>query len=75
MNHLVSTGKTEIKIHEGKRKLLQGICSEAEKEFSHEHKEKDVAAMEDITEILIGEDYATKEQLDPTTSVVEKQSR
>ena len=35
--------------------------------------------MEDITEILIGEDFATKDQgvhsLDPTTSVVEEQSR
>ena len=40
--------------------LLQGICSEGEGEVSHEHKEKYVVDMEDMTEILIGEDFATK---------------
>ena len=71
----LACGKAKIKIHEGEHKLLQGICGEGEREVSHYHKEKYVAAMEDITEILIGEDCARKEQgvhlLDPTTSVVE----
>ena len=72
----LATRKAEIRIHEEKHKLLQGICSEGEGEVSHGHREKYVAAMEDITEILIGEDCARKEQgvysLDPIPSVVEE---
>ena len=75
----LATGKTEIDIHEGERKLLEGIFHEEEGEVSHQNKEKDVATTQDITETLIGEYCATKEQdvysLDPTTNVVEKQSR
>ena len=75
----LATKKDEIRIHEDKHTLLQGICSEGEGEVSHENKEKHVAAMEDITEILAGEYFARKEQsvhsLDPTTSDVEEQSR
>ena len=59
--HSLAIGKNEIKIHEGEHKLLQGICSEGDGEFSHEHKEKYVAAMEDISEILTDEDCAIKE--------------
>ena len=48
-------------------------------EFSHKHKEKYVAAMEDITEIITNEYFSRKQNgvrsLDPTTSVVEEQSR
>ena len=57
----LATRKTEIKIHEGEHKLLQGICSEGEGEVPHEHKDKYVAEMEYINEFLIGEDCAKKE--------------
>ena len=75
----LTTGKIEIKIHEGECKLLQGIWSEGEGGVSHENKEKYIVEMEYITEILIGEDCATKEygvhSLDPTISVIEEQFR
>ena len=75
----LATRKEELKNHEEKCKLLQGICSEGEGEVSHEHKEKYVAKMEEMTEILTDEDCARKDQgilsLDPTTGVVEEQSR
>ena len=41
----IATRKAEIRIHEEKHKLLQGIWSEEEGEVSHGHKEKYVAAM------------------------------
>ena len=75
----LAIGEDEIKIHEGDRNLIQGICSEGEGEVSHENKEKYVAEMEDIIEILIGEDFSIKERcvhsLHTTISDVDKQSR
>ena len=45
-----------------KEEIMQMVnCSEGEGKVSHENQEKYVAEMEDITEILIGEDCATKE--------------
>ena len=75
----LATRKAEIRIHEEKHKLLQGICSEGEGEVSHGHKEKYASAMKNTSKILTDEDCARKEQgvlsLDPTTNVVEEQSR
>ena len=72
----LATRKDEIRIHEEKHKLLQGICSEGEGEVSHGNKEKYVVAMEDMNEILNGEYFPVKEQsvhsANPATSDVEK---
>ena len=49
----IASGKAELKNHEEKCKILQGICSEGEGEVSHEHKEKYVPSMEDINKSLL----------------------
>ena len=57
----IATRKDEIRIHEEKHKLLQGIYNEEEGEMSHGNQEKYVAAIKYINEILTSEDCAIKE--------------